>query len=232
MIALASGRMQKVEALLRWQHPSRGLLTPAEFLAAAEHSGAIVGIGDWIFRQAVLLAQRLQAEYGPDFQVCVNKSALQFRSEDCNVESWLEFLRQRQVDARSIVIEVTEKLLMDANSQTTGKLKRLREAGMQLALDDFGTGYCSVSFLRRFQIDYLKIDPAFIANLDDGIHGQELCRAIIAMAHTLGIQVIAEGIENPAQLEILKAAGSDFGQGHLLSEPVSEDKLEKISLVC
>ncbi|MBB3117267.1 bifunctional diguanylate cyclase/phosphodiesterase [Pseudoduganella violacea] len=232
VIALASGRMQKVEALLRWQHPSRGLLTPAEFLAAAEHSGAIVGIGDWIFRQAVLLAQRLQAEYGPNFQVCVNKSALQFRSEDCNVESWLAFLRQRQVDARSIVIEVTEKLLMDANSQTTGKLKRLQEAGMQLALDDFGTGYCSVSFLRRFQIDYLKIDPAFIANLDDGIHGQELCRAIIAMAHTLGIQVIAEGIEHPGQLAILKAAGSDFGQGNLLSEPVSEDKLEKISLVC
>lgn len=232
VIELASGRMLKAEALLRWQHPTRGLLTPVEFLATAEHSGSIVGIGDWIFRQAVLLAQRMQLEYGADFQVCVNKSALQFRSEDCNVDDWLEFLRQRQVAPRSIVIEVTEKLLMDANRQTARKLKRLQEAGMQLALDDFGAGYCSVSFLRRFQIDYLKIDPAFIANLDEGIHGQALCKAIIAMAHTLGIQVIAEGIENPAQLEILKASGSDFGQGYLLSDPVPAEKLEKMAVVC
>jgi EAL domain-containing protein (putative c-di-GMP-specific phosphodiesterase class I) len=125
------------------------------------------------------------------------------------------------------VIEVTENLLLDTTNSVAERLQAFQHAQMQVSLDDFGTGYASVAFLKRFDIDYLKIDPTFVRNLSAGTDGTTLCEAIIAMAHTLDIKVIAEGIETPQQMQALKDAGCDFGQGYLFSKPISSEELEK-----
>jgi EAL domain-containing protein (putative c-di-GMP-specific phosphodiesterase class I) len=213
IIDLASGAIVKAEALVRWQHPVRGLLNPAEFITVAESSGMIIGIGDWVFRQAVRQAQQLQAIASPDFQVCVNKSASQFRDDGSNYQQWLDFLRELQLRPESIVIEVTENLLLDAVTNNSS----LGHAHMQICLDDFSAG-CALTFLKRYQVDYIKINPA------DGLR---ICEAIIAMARKLGIKVIAESIETQQQLSALTAAGCDFGQGFLISQPISAEELEK-----
>lgn len=227
IIDLASGKICKAEALVRWQHPVRGLLNPAEFIGIAESSGMIVGIGDWVFKQAAQEVQKLQALGLPDFQVSVNKSAWQFRDNGSNYQQWLDFLQELHLDANSIIIEVTENLLLDTTNSVSERMLAFQHAHMQISLDDFGTGYCSVAFLKRFDIDYIKIDPTFVSNLSSGTDGIVLCEAIIAMAHKLNIKVIAEGIETPQQLAALTAAGCDLGQGYLISKPISGEELEK-----
>jgi diguanylate cyclase (GGDEF)-like protein/PAS domain S-box-containing protein len=227
IVDLASGRICKAEALVRWQHPVRGLLNPIEFIGVAESSGMIVGIGDWVFQQAAREVQKLQALGWPEFQVCVNKSAWQFRDDGSNYQQWLDFLQELKLNPNSIVIEVTENLLLDTANANSDRMLAFQHSHMQISLDDFGTGYCSVAFLKRFDIDYIKIDPTFVANLVDGRDGVVLCEAIIAMAHKLGIKVIAEGIETPQQLDALRAAGCDLGQGYLFSRPISGQELEK-----
>lgn len=226
IIELASGRICKAEALVRWQHPQRGLMSPHEFIAIAEHTGAIVGIGDWVFRQAAREAKRLQQMALPEFQICVNKSAWQFRDDGSNYQEWLDFLAELDLQAHNIIIEVTEDLLLDPANAIADKFKAFRAANMQVSLDDFGTGYCSVAFLKRYDIDYIKIDPSFVSNLAEGTDGITLCGAIIAMAHKLGIQVIAEGIETPQQMQALQSVACDFGQGYLFSKPISGSELE------
>ncbi|CAN7183915.1 bifunctional diguanylate cyclase/phosphodiesterase [Duganella sp. LjRoot269] len=227
IVDLDSGNICKAEALVRWQHPVRGLLNPAEFIGIAESSGMIVGIGDWVFKQAAREAHKLQALGLPDFQVSVNKSSWQFRDDGSNYQQWLDFLQELHLNPNSIIIEVTENLLLDTANSVSERMLALQHAHMQISLDDFGTGYCSVAFLKRFDIDYIKIDPTFVSNLADGTDGIVLCEAIIAMAHKLGIKVIAEGIETPQQMDALKAAGCDFGQGYLISRPISAEELEK-----
>jgi len=212
---------------VRWQHPVRGLLNPAEFITVAESSGMIIGIGDWVFRQAAREAQKLQAISTPAFQVSVNKSAWQFRDDGSNYQEWLDFLQELQLNPNSIIIEVTENLLLETASNNSDRTLAFQHAHMQISLDDFGSGHCSIAFLKRFDVDYLKIDPVFVSNLIEGGDGLLICEAIIAMAHKLGIKVIAEGIETPQQLAILTAAGCDFGQGYLLSKPISGEELEK-----
>jgi diguanylate cyclase (GGDEF)-like protein/PAS domain S-box-containing protein len=227
IIELASGRICKAEALVRWQHPVRGLLNPAEFIGVAESSGMIVSIGDWVFHQAAREVQKLHALGLPEFQVSVNKSAWQFRDDGSNYQEWLDFLQELKLSPNSIIIEVTENLLLDTANANSDRMLAFQHAHMQISLDDFGTGYCSVAFLKRFDIDYIKIDPTFVANLADGRDGVVLCEAIIAMAHKLGIKVIAEGIETPQQQAALTAAGCDFGQGYLFSKPILGEELEK-----
>jgi diguanylate cyclase (GGDEF)-like protein/PAS domain S-box-containing protein len=227
IIDLSTGAISKAEALVRWQHPVRGLLNPAEFIGVAESSGMIVGIGDWVFRQAAWEVQKLQALGLPEFQVSVNKSAWQFKDDGSNYQQWLDFLQDLKLSPHSIIIELTENLLMDTANANSDRILAFQHAHMQFSLDDFGTGYCSVAFLKRFNIDYIKIDPTFVAKLADGGDGAPLCEAMIAMAHKLGIKVIAEGIETPQQSSALKAAGCDFGQGYLFSKPISGQELEK-----
>jgi diguanylate cyclase (GGDEF)-like protein/PAS domain S-box-containing protein len=227
IIDLANGAICKAEALVRWQHPVRGLLNPVEFIGVAESSGMIVGIGDWVFRQAAREVQKLQALGLPGFQVSVNKSAWQFKDDGSNYQQWLDFLQELKLNPNSIIIEVTENLLLDTANANSDRMLAFQHAHMQFSLDDFGTGYCSVAFLKRFNIDYIKIDPTFVTNLANGSDGVTLCEAIIAMAHKLGIKVIAEGIETPQQLAALKAAGCDLGQGFLFSRPISGEELEK-----
>jgi diguanylate cyclase (GGDEF)-like protein/PAS domain S-box-containing protein len=224
IIDLANGAIVKAEALVRWQHPTRGLLNPAEFIGVAESSGMIVGIGDWVFRQAAREVQKLQALSSPSFQISVNKSAWQFRDDGSNYQEWLNFLQELRLSPHSVIIEVTESLLLETANNNSDSVLAFQHAHMQLSLDDFGSGHCSVAFLKRFSIDYLKIDPAFV---HQGTDGMLICEAIIAMAHKLGIKVIAEGIETQQQLTALTASGCDLGQGYLFSRPISGEELEK-----
>jgi diguanylate cyclase (GGDEF)-like protein/PAS domain S-box-containing protein len=224
IIDLANGAIVKAEALVRWQHPTRGLLNPAEFIGVAESSGMIVGIGDWVFRQAAREVQKLQALSSPAFQISVNKSAWQFRDDGSNYQEWLNFLQELRLSPNSVIIEVTESLLLETANNNSDSVLAFQHAHMQLSLDDFGSGHCSVAFLKRFSIDYIKIDPAFV---HQGTDGMLICEAIIAMAHKLGIKVIAEGIETQQQLTALTAAGCDLGQGYLFSRPISGEELEK-----
>jgi diguanylate cyclase (GGDEF)-like protein/PAS domain S-box-containing protein len=214
---LATGKVEMAEALIRWEHPQRGLLKPAEFIGLAENTGIIADIGEWVFKEAAALT----SGFGNDFKVCVNKSAWQFRHEAVGVEHWLELLREQALPPRSMVIEVTEALLLEANRDIVERMQSLRQANLQVSLDDFGHGYSSLNFLKRFKIDFLKLDTSFTDN-------QLLCEAIVAMAHKLDIQVIAEKIETESQLEILMAAGCDFGQGFLFGKPISAEKLHHL----
>jgi len=227
IVDLSTGKICKAEALVRWQHPVRGLLSPSEFITIAESSGMIVSIGDWVFEQAALQAKRMQQLGLEDFQICINKSAWQFRADGSDYQQWLDLLADLDMKPNSIVIEITEDLLLDPTQAVNEKILAFQHAHMQVSLDDFGTGYCSVAFLKRFNIDYIKIDPTFVSNLAGGADGITLCSAIVAMAHKLDIKVIAEGIETPQQMAALRLVDCDFGQGYFFSMPVSGPELEK-----
>lgn len=228
IVELASGSVHKAEALIRWQHPERGLISPADFIVLAEESGMIVEIGDWVFREAALQVQRLRASHHPDFQISVNKSPVQFRSDDLYFKKWLPHLQQMGLPGQCIAIEITEGLLLDATDNVQAKLLGMRDAGIQVALDDFGTGYSSLSYLKKFDIDYIKIDRSFVRNLSTASDDMALCEAIIVMAHKLGLKVIAEGIETAAQSSLLTAAGCDYGQGHFFSHPLPAHEFEAL----
>ncbi|WP_348693395.1 EAL domain-containing protein [Duganella fentianensis] len=227
IVDLQTGKICKAEALVRWEHPERGLLNPAEFISIAESSGMIVEIGDWVFRQAAQEVQRLRQSGHKNFQIGVNKSAWQFRENGSNYQNWLDYLRELEVPTENIIIEVTENLLLDSTYQVAQRLAAFQQAHMQISLDDFGTGYCSVAFLKRFNVDYIKLDRSLITDLSHDRPGHALWEAIIVMAHKLDIKVIAEGIETLEQLAILKQAGCDLGQGYLFSRPISGAELEQ-----
>jgi EAL domain-containing protein (putative c-di-GMP-specific phosphodiesterase class I) len=160
-----------------------------------------------------------------NFQICVNKSALQFRDDGSQHRQWHAYLDGLGLADDTIIVEVTEPMLQGAGKLITDKLLAFRDAGVQVSLDNFGTGHCSLAFLKRYDIDYLKINPDFIANLSTGSFEANLCEAIIVMAHKLGMKVIAEGVETELQLAILLQAGCDFGQGYLFSTPLPADAL-------
>lgn len=228
IIELATGSIRKAEALIRWQHPTRGLINPADFIPVAEDTGLIIEIGDWIFRQAANQVKRWREIHDERFQISVNKSPVQFLNEGKSHDSWISYLDQLGLHGDSIVVEITERLLMDARAIVSDKLVEFSQAGMQVSLDDFGTGYSSLSYLKKFSIDYLKIDQSFIFNLAMNSVDMALCEAIIHMSHKLGMKVIAEGVETQEQLDLLAAAGCDYAQGYLFSKPVSAAEFDKL----
>lgn len=226
IIELATGNFHKAEALIRWQHPTRGLLAPDEFIPLAEETGMIVGIGDWVFREAARQVKRLRSLHHADFQISINKSPVQFRNDASLFKSWFSYFAELNLVEQAIVIEITEHLLMEHSTPITDKLLAFRDAGIQVALDDFGTGYSTLSYLKKFHIDYLKIDRMFVSNLEQDADNVALCEAIIVMAHKLRLKVIAEGVETEAQCQILTDAGCDYAQGYLFSRPVPATELE------
>jgi diguanylate cyclase (GGDEF)-like protein/PAS domain S-box-containing protein len=228
IVNLADNTICKAEALIRWQHPVLGLVSPAEFIPVAEDTGIIVEIGDWVFRSAARQVGEWRHKYRPDFQVSVNKSPVQFRKSKYEQPQWLEELRQLGLSGRSIVVEITEGLLLDADNSVNEQLCRFREEGMEVALDDFGTGYSALAYLKKFDIDYIKIDQAFVCHLVADSSDMALCEAIIVMAHKLGIKVVAEGIETLEQYRLLFDAGCDYGQGYLFSRPLPVDQFEQL----
>jgi diguanylate cyclase (GGDEF)-like protein/PAS domain S-box-containing protein len=228
ILELATNAIHKAEALIRWEHPKRGLISPAEFIPIAEDTGLIVDIGEWVFREAAGQALIWRDSLHPDFQISINKSPVQFNNEKLRYVPWTEQLQQLGLPGESIVVEITEGMLMDASAAVNHKLLGFRDVGIQVALDDFGTGYSSLSYLKKFDIDYIKIDISFVRNLAPDNDDFALCKAIIMMAHTLGIKVIAEGIETTQQRDLLLLAGCDYGQGYLFSRPVSPLDFEKL----
>ena len=228
IVELVTGSIHKAEALIRWQHPKRGRVSPAEFIPIAEDTGLIVDIGEWVFREATQQAKRWRASLHPAFQISVNKSPVQFREETTDAVAWPDQLKRAGLPGQSIVVEITEGMLMDASDVINSKLLAFRDAGIQVSLDDFGTGYSSLSYLKEFDIDYLKIDQSFTRNLAPGSNDMALCEAIIVMAHKLGMMVIAEGVETVEQRDLLLAAGCDYGQGYLFSRPVPPEEFEKL----
>ncbi|WP_373989606.1 EAL domain-containing protein [Duganella sp. BuS-21] len=220
IVHLASGAIHKAEALIRWRHPQRGVVSPLEFIPLAESSGLIVEIGDWVFRESARWVQRWRQQHDPAFQVSLNQSPLEFQREGGSYQGWLDHLQSLALPGQSLVVEITEGLLLDASNAVSDRLLQLRDAGIQVALDDFGTGYSSLSYLKKFDIDYLKIDRSFTRNLAPDSSDMALSEAIIVMAHKLELKVIAEGVETPEQRDLLAAAGCDYGQGYLFAKPM------------
>jgi diguanylate cyclase (GGDEF)-like protein/PAS domain S-box-containing protein len=220
IVHLESGVIHKAEALIRWNHPQRGLVSPLEFIPLAESSGLIVEIGDWVFRESARWVQRWRQQHDPAFQVSLNQSPLEFQREGGSYQGWLDHLQSLALPGQSLVVEITEGLLLDASNAVSDRLLQLRDAGIQVALDDFGTGYSSLSYLKKFDIDYLKIDRSFTRNLAPDSSDMALSEAIIVMAHKLELKVIAEGVETPEQRDLLAAAGCDYGQGYLFAKPM------------
>jgi diguanylate cyclase (GGDEF)-like protein/PAS domain S-box-containing protein len=228
IVHLRTGKVHKAEALIRWQHPQRGLVSPLEFIPLAESSGLILDIGEWVFKESARWAKRWRADHDARFQVSVNQSPLEFQREGKGYEGWFEHLDALGLDGDAVVVEITEGLLLDASSGVTDKLLALRDAGIQVALDDFGTGYSSLSYLKKFDIDYLKIDRSFTRNLAPNTSDMALSEAIIVMAHKLGLRVIAEGVETEQQCELLRDAGCDYGQGYLFARPMPGEEFEAL----
>ncbi len=226
IIDLANGEIYKAEALVRWQHPTRGLVPPNDFIPLAEETGLISEIGDWVFREAARETKRLRALYHPQFQISVNKSPRQFRDSGSTVTAWFNYLRELDLPGDSITIEITEGILLNAIPEVTDRLQAFREGGIQIAIDDFGTGYSSLAYLKRFHIDYLKIDQSFVRDIESDPNDLALSQAIIVMAHALGLKVIAEGVETASQLSLLKEAGCDYAQGYFFSKPIAADQFE------
>lgn len=226
IVHLRSGKVRKAEALLRWQHPQRGPVGPAQFIPIAESTGLIVEIGEWVFQQAALQVSQWQAAYGGDFQISVNKSPVQFHRRDTAQPSWSAYLQSMDLAGSSVAVEITEGLLLDTNSDVARQLEELRSCGIAISLDDFGTGYSSLTYLQKIAIDFIKIDQSFVRNLKPASTDLALCKAIIRMAHDLGMQVVAEGVETPEQRDLLVAADCDFGQGYWFARPMAVSAFE------
>lgn len=231
IVTLVSGRIHKAEALIRWQHPVRGVISPEEFIPVAEHTGMIVDIGEWVFYEAATHATRWR-KLCPDFQISINVSPAQFQQMRSARFNWSQHLlkgeRAQKGVPMEISVEITEGLLLDASAAVTSQLLAFRDAGIQISLDDFGTGYSSLAYLRKFDIDYLKIDQSFVLDIENNPNNLALCEAIIVMAHKLGLKVVAEGVETTKQRDMLKNAGCDFAQGYLFSRPVPADRFERL----
>jgi diguanylate cyclase (GGDEF)-like protein/PAS domain S-box-containing protein len=221
IVDLGTGDIRKAEALIRWQHPTRGLISPTEFIPIAESSGLIIDIGEWVFRQAADQVVQWRELHHPHFQISVNKSPVQFHSDGSTRKSWAQHLQSLGLPGGSIAVEITEGLLLDTSATVTQQLMEMRQTGVQVSLDDFGTGYSSLTYLQKFEIDYIKIDQSFVRNLVPSSTDLALCKAIIVMAHELGMKVIAEGVETAQQRDLLVAAGCDHGQGYLFARPMS-----------
>jgi diguanylate cyclase (GGDEF)-like protein len=218
---LASQRLFGVEALLRWHRPGVGIVNPTEFIPVAEESGLIVPIGEWVLRQSCLQAKAWQ-ELVPGLTVSVNISSRQFHEAEL-VDRILEILRETGLASECLVLELTEGTLMETSGTTSTTLERLEAAGVKLSIDDFGIGYSSMSYLKRFPISSLKIDRSFVHDIPGDKDDVAITRAIIAMCQSLKLYVIAEGVENAAQLEFLRHAGPVGVQGFFLSRPLTAD---------
>lgn len=218
---IASGRIVGAEALLRWQRQPGLLVQPGEFISLAEETGVIVPIGEWVTRTACLQGRAWQQTGLPRLSIAVNLSARQF-TQGSLLQEVARALQDTQFDPTLLEFEITESMLMRDPAQAARLLASLKEMGIRLSIDDFGTGYSSLSYLRRFALDSLKIDRSFIQELPGDANVAAITRAIIAMAHSLRLKVIAEGVETEQQLAFLREEGCDEMQGYLLSKPVPE----------
>jgi len=226
ILDLCCKRIIKAEALLRWKHPERGMVEPSIFIPLAEESGLIQEIGEWVFQQVCFDIKQWQNVFGYVIQVSVNVSPIQFKY--FSDHSWSASLAQLGLPGNSINVEITEGLLLKDASNVKDRLLEYRNAGIEVSIDDFGTGFSSLSYLKKFDIDYLKIDHSFISNLINNETDRALVEAIIVMAHKLDINTIAEGVETMEQQDMLIQFGCDYAQGFYYSEAISVKEFEKL----
>ncbi|MBM96570.1 MAG: hypothetical protein CMI09_12090 [Oceanospirillaceae bacterium] len=227
IVSADDGRLIKVEALLRWRHPQDGLISPADFIPLAEETRLINPIGDRVFRQVVADLPELRAYFGDQLQVSLNVSPIQFSSPESGMESWYPALQKAGIHGSAIVVEITEGVMMEASAITATRLINLAKAGIELALDDFGTGFSSLSYIREYAVDYIKIDQSFVQSLSTSHDAFVLCEAVTVMAHKLGIEVIAEGVETYEQSQLLKQIQTDYAQGFGFARPMPKTRLLK-----
>jgi EAL domain-containing protein (putative c-di-GMP-specific phosphodiesterase class I) len=225
-VTLESGRVTGVEALVRWNHPRRGLVGPNEFIGLAEETGVIVRLGRWVLEEACRQA-RVWQESGHDLRVAVNLSALQFGDPDL-VEDLARLLRTHALEPRRLVLEVTESVFVDNADEAVATMDAIRQLGVSLALDDFGQGYSSLSYLKRLPLQTVKIDRAFVDGLGASAADRAIVRAVVSLADELGMSVVAEGVETEAQLDHVRRLGCTSVQGYLFSPPVPPEVLERM----
>jgi EAL domain-containing protein (putative c-di-GMP-specific phosphodiesterase class I) len=231
VISLRSGRIAGVEALVRWEHPQRGLVSPDDFLTIAEETGLVVPMGNWVLRQACCKLAEWQRENptASDVTISVNLSARQFAHPDL-VERVTDALHESGLPARCLRLEFTESVLIEREEPVIQTFARLHALGIRLDLDDFGTGYSSLGYLHRFDLDGLKIDRSFVSNIGANGERAEIVRTIVALANNLGMEVIAEGVETPAQLAVLQGVDCDLVQGYLFGGALTaEEMTERLS---
>ncbi len=224
---LRTGAITGAEALIRWMHPTRGLIPPAQFIPIAEDCGLILPIGNWVLREACAQARAWQAADLPVTTMAVNVSAMQLRDENF-LEGLFAILGETGLDPGSLELELTESVLMKQADSAAAILQTLRERGVQVALDDFGTGYSSLSYLRRFPIDALKIDQSFVSQITAAGDDTSIVTAVISMARSLKLRVVAEGVETPEQLAFLQAHECDEAQGYYFSRPVPPERFAEL----
>ncbi len=220
LMNLQTGALRGFEALLRWRHPRRGLVAPAEFLSVAEETGIIVPIGRWALREACLYAAGWADRHGSTPSVSVNLAPRQLEYEHL-YDDVRNALAASGLDAKLLILEITESQMMRAPETAHATLQAIRALGVRIAIDDFGTGYSSLSHLQFFPVDELKIDQTFVARMDEGDREASFVRTMITLAHSLGVDVVAEGIERTAQQAVLTALGCNVGQGFLFSRPMA-----------
>ncbi len=229
IVSLVNNTITGFEALVRWQHPERGLLSPAEFIPLAEETGLIIPLGLWVLREACCAIHSWQVEFptNPPLFISVNVSGKQL-SQPNLVEQLKQILQESKIDAKSLKLELTESVLMENLEMAEALLIQLHSLGIGLSIDDFGTGYSSLSYLHRFRFDTLKIDRSFIHNMDVNVEKSQIIRTIIALAWNLGMDAVAEGIETKTQLSQLQSLKCEFGQGYLFSKPLHKEGIEAL----
>ena len=223
ILSTGTAKVNKAEALIRWNHPQRGIITPDDFIPVAEQNGLIGEIGKWVKLQAVRDTIYFNTLCDMPMQISINTSPLEIDRTGKWVDQWIEACKQNDLPAHTILIEVTENTLMDPNSLIQPQLERLHGAGIDLAIDDFGVGYSSLAYLQRLDIDILKIDRSFINDIAVNGNSISLIKAIITMAHNLDIEVVAEGVETQQQYLCLKQLGCDYIQGYFFSKPIPKN---------
>ena len=225
VVDLPTGRITEVEALVRWRHPQRGLLFPADFVGLSEETGLIVPLGRWVLHEACRQARQWQlAAPATKLAISVNLSARQLQQPGL-VDEIGAVLRDTRLDPGSLRLEITETAVMHDAPATLSKLEALKALGVQLAIDDFGTGYSSLGYLKRFPVDTLKIDRSFVKGIGRDVEDSAIVRAVITVAKSLGLSVTAEGIETADQLDQLRALGCDHGQGYFFAKPMTSDRV-------
>jgi len=227
IVELQLERIVKAEALLRWKHPQAGLMRSEQFIAIAEETGLIGEIDEWVLGEAMAHAREWSALLDAPFQITVNKSPIEFISRE-PMKNWAAHLAALGLAWNCIAMEITEGVLLNNSPIAREKLESLQKAGVQLAIDDFGSGYSSMAYLKKFKIDYLKIDPSFVRDMAACIDSRAIAEAIIVMAHKLGLKVIAEGVETIEQKDWLKKAGCDYAQGYFFSGPLSSEDFSEL----
>ena len=226
-VDIGSGRLTGMEALVRWQQGARELIPPEQFIALAEETGLIVPIGEWVLKTACARNQFWREQGLPRLRMAVNLSARQFAHENL-LQDVAKALNETGLDPAALEFEITESMVMHDPERAVNLLSRLKDMGIHLSIDDFGTGYSSLSYLKRFPLDSVKIDSSFIRDIPENADDAAITRAIIAMAHSLRLKVIAEGVETGGQLGFLREHGCDEMQGYLFSKPLPEDEFLRL----